>query len=72
MAKLKLEKFNKSAACRKCGSRDICRRFCEDGEQSYSSGFGHEEPSHTSERIHRQCGKCDFMWDELPLDSTRG
>lgn len=70
MVKVKLDQFNKRATCRKCGSRDISTNFCESGEQSYSSTFGHQEPSHSSGRIHRSCGSCGYDWDELPLDSS--
>jgi hypothetical protein len=53
---VKLEKFNETAHCVKCGSMSVAARFKKTRERARGI-------------VERTCERCHYAWKELPLDS---
>lgn len=58
-----------SAVCAKCGKRDAITRYRAAGEHG-ARDLQTFRPSHKSERLERECWRCDYTWDEALTDGT--
>ena len=56
-----LPKYNPSAKCPKCGSKDVGTSYCTETWSSY----GHRDiPDNVNEHLDRTCRRCYFKWFE--------
>lgn len=60
--------FNETAICPKCQSKDISSSYYKQDEGRWKSY--HEIDREKREHIRRTCQRCNFKWNEAPLDSV--
>lgn len=57
-------KIKANEVCKKCGHDDIFVRYCKIEYSDIGCEGGHK-----SEVLHKSCGKCQYKWNDRPLDT---
>ena len=55
--------------CPKCGNVGATTRYLDVGECQHTAGL--VLGVHANERLHRECRRCDYAWDEATLPRTQ-
>ncbi len=56
--------------CAKCGHANVDILFCR-GRQHQAHPQWSAAVAHTEERLHVECKKCGYIWDQKPLDTIK-
>lgn len=60
-----MKDFDENSYCPKCHSDKISSVWVEKNSPQWCRPYGDEEKR---EHINRRCNRCNYQWNELPLD----
>ena len=63
----KMSLYGENGICVKCGSKDIVDYYM--AKRDYISCVDWPKDPEQEEHIHRTCRRCQYSWNEAPLDS---
>lgn len=63
-------KFDADAACAKCGCLDVSTQYRTMHGSGHLMSADRLRILGLTEWLSRQCARCKYVWDELPLDTV--
>ncbi len=63
-----LNRYDPQVHCPKCDHKDVSVTYCEGGKL-VTYALGHCPSADLNGHLHRVCGRCSYLWYELPWDA---